>query len=161
MEGRHLDFRQAAQPDAPVFLGIMQVLHREPLASAFARLLAKDLRQDDYVHLAHLFEEVSVLLLHRLLNEALVYDAFALDMYWDEIREDVLNLRRRTGNEKFGENFEIAADRAREYRRLQPPKLRWSHPGRPPDQPPPPPPRRPPDHDPVRPRPAGTPVAHR
>lgn len=132
------DFGQVAEPDAPMFIGFMSVLHSEPAASAFVRLLKKTLRDDDYVHLAHLFEEVSVLTLHRLVSEALLYDAFALDMYWDELREDVLELRRSTGNEKFCENFEIAADRAREYRRQHPSKLRWSRRGGPGDPPPPP-----------------------
>jgi hypothetical protein len=154
----HVDFGRVTEPDTPVFLGFMRVLHAEPAASAFVRLLRKELREDDYVHLAHLFEEVSVLALHRLVSEALLYDAFALDMYWDELREDVLQVRASTGNEKFCENFEIAADRAREYRRLQPSKLRWSRRDRPEGPPPPPPP---PGRsggggpEPQRPRPAG------
>ena len=158
MSSAHFDFGRAAPSDVPVFLGLVQALHTEPAASAFVRLLKKSLREDDYVRLAHLFEEISVLALHRLVSEALVYDAFALDMYWDELREDVLGLRWSTGNDKLCENFEIAADRAREYRRLQPSKLRWSR--REPPQDPPPPPR-PPRGGPERPRPqpGGTPAA--
>src|SRR5919199_775985 len=152
MASAHFDFGRAAPSDVPVFLGLLQALHMEPAASAFVRLLKKSLREDDYVRLAHLFEEVSVLALHRLVSEALLYDAFALDMYWDELREDVLGLRRSTGNDKLCENFEIAADRAREYRRLQPWKWRWPR-RDPPRAPPPPPPRRPPDRDPERPPP--------
>ncbi|TME23529.1 MAG: hypothetical protein E6I67_02735 [Chloroflexi bacterium] len=34
-------------------------------------------------------------------------------------------LRGQTGYEKFCENFELAAERAREYRNDRPPKLRW------------------------------------
>lgn len=116
-----------------VLLGIMSVVHAEPTASAFTRLLKKRLEGDDAVLLAHVFEEASVLALHRQLSEELLFDAFALDMYWDELREDIVRLRRSTGNNKLGENFEIAAERAREHRRRVPTKLRW----RPDDQQPP------------------------
>jgi hypothetical protein len=105
----------------------MQVLHGVPTAPAFARLLQKKLEADDYVLLAHVFEEISVLALHHLVPEALLFDAFAFDLYWDELREDVVRLRRGTGNEKFCENFEIAAERARDYRADRPPKARWRH----------------------------------
>jgi hypothetical protein len=125
------------------------MLHSESTAPAFGRLLKKSLQPDDYVLLAHLFEEISVLVLHHLIPEALLFDAFAFDLYWDELREDILSLRRQTGNEKFCENFEIASDRAREYRSDRPPKRRWHRPegegppdppggrGRPPSGPPP------------------------
>jgi hypothetical protein len=73
--------------------------------------------------------------LHHFLAEELLFDAFAFDMYWDELREDVLRLRALEGNEKLCENFEIAAERAREYRRTFPPKLRWQR-RRPPGEPP-------------------------
>jgi hypothetical protein len=112
---------------APTFLGLMSILHTEPAAPAFGRLLRKSLQPDDYVLLAHLFEEMSVLALHHLVPEALLFDAFAFDLYWDELREDVQSLRVQTGNEKFCENFEIASDRAREYRADRPPKWRWQH----------------------------------
>jgi hypothetical protein len=124
---RHVspDFGRIAPEHAGTFLGIMSMLHGEPVAPAFGRLLKKSLQPDDYVLLAHLFEEVSVLALHHLIPEALLFDAFAFDLYWDELREDILSLRRQTGNEKFCENFEIAADRARDYRNDRPPKRRW------------------------------------
>jgi hypothetical protein len=112
---------------AATFLGIMTILHTEPAAPAFGRLLKKSLERDDYVVLAHLFEEISVLVLHRLIPEALLFDAFAFDLYWDELREDIQSLRQQTGNEKFCENFEIASDRARDYRNDRPPKRRWHH----------------------------------
>ncbi|HZU16833.1 MAG TPA: hypothetical protein VFD01_09600 [Candidatus Dormibacteraeota bacterium] len=131
----HVDFGRSTPEQVPTFVAIMTVLHTEPLASAFVRLLKKELRADDHLHLAHLFEEVSVLALHRHLAEELLFDAFAFDMYWDELREDVLNVRALEGNEKFCENFEIAAERAREYRRTFPPKLRWQR-RRPPGEPP-------------------------
>src|SRR6202171_1580714 len=121
------DFGRVAPEHAATFVSIMSMLHGEPAAPAFARLLKKQLQPDDYVLLAHLFEEISVLALHHLIPEALLFDAFAFDLYWDELREDVLSLRRQTGNEKYCENFEIAADRAREYRNDRPPKGRWHH----------------------------------
>jgi len=121
------DFGRIAADHAGTLLGIMAILHSEPVAPAFGRLLKKSLEPDDYVHLAHLFEEISVLALHHLIPEALLFDAFAFDLYWDELREDVGSLRLQTGNEKFCENFEIAADRARDYRRDRPPKMRWHH----------------------------------
>lgn len=103
----------------------MQVLHSEPTAPAFARLLKKKLEPDDYVLLAHVFEEISVLALHHLVPEALLFDAFAFDLYWDELREDIAKLRSETGNEKLCENFEIAAEQARDYRADRPPKTQW------------------------------------
>ena len=139
------------------------MLHSEASAPAFGRLLKKCLQPDDYVLLAHLFEEISVLVLHHLIPEALLFDAFAFDLYWDELREDVMSLRQQTGNEKFCENFEIASERAREYRNDRPPKRRWIHrsEGEDPQDPPrgrgPNPPRPapvPPAVDPARPEPA-------
>jgi hypothetical protein len=115
-----------SETEGKLFLGLIQTLHSEPTASAFGRLIRKDLREDDYVQLAHLFEEVSVLALHGLISEELLFDGFALDKYWDELREDVMRLRKITGNDKFCENFEIAAERARKYREDRPPKLRWN-----------------------------------
>jgi hypothetical protein len=121
------DFGRVAPEHAATFVGIMSMLHSVPVAPAFGRLLKKSLQPDDYVLLAHLFEEISVLALHHLIPEALRFDAFGFDLYWDELREDILALRQQTGNEKFCENFEIASDRAREYRNDRPPKRRWLH----------------------------------
>ena len=59
----------------------MSILHTEPAAPPFARLLKQQLQPDDYVLLAHLFEEISVLALHHLIPEALLFDAFAFDLY--------------------------------------------------------------------------------
>jgi|SRR5438034_6109182 len=118
-------FGRVSAEHAQTFIGIMHTLHSEPTATAFGRLLKKNLQADDYMLLAHVFEEISVLTLHHLIPEALLFDAFAFDLYWDELREDILALRTQTGNEKFCENFELAAERAREYRRDRPPKLRW------------------------------------
>ena len=121
------DFGRVTPDHASIFLGIMAMLHSEPVAPAFGRLLKKNLQPDDYVLLAHLFEEISVLALHHMVPEALLFDAFGFDLYWDELREDIMSLRQQTGNEKFCENFEIAADRARDYRNDRPPKRRWQH----------------------------------
>ena len=121
------DFGRISAEHAATFVGIINTLHNGPTAPAFGRLLLKKLEADDYVLLAHLFEEFSVMALHRLIPEALLFDAFAFDLYWDELREDVLAVRAETGNEKFCENFEIAAERARGYRQDRPPKLRWKH----------------------------------
>jgi hypothetical protein len=144
------DFGRISGEHAQIFVAIMGVLHTEPTAAAFGRLLKKSLQADDYMLLAHVFEEIGVLALHHLVPEALLFDAFAFDLYWDELREDVLALRAETGNEKFCENFELAAERAREYRSDRPPKLRWKHrggpdaPGEPPEGLGVRPPRRPP-----------------
>jgi hypothetical protein len=133
--GAGMDFGRATQEQAASFVALMGVLHSEPTASAFARLLRKQLIADDYVQLAHVFEEISVLALHRHIAEELLFDAFAFDMYWDELREDVLAIRRLEGNEKLCENFEIAAERARRYRQDFPPKLRWQRRDHPSDGP--------------------------
>lgn len=120
-------FGRVAPEHAATFLGIMSMVHSEASGPAFGRLLKKRLEPDDYVLLAHLFEEISVMVLHHLVPEALLFDAFAFDLYWDELREDVMSLRQHTGNEKFCENFEIASERARDYRNDRPPKRRWLH----------------------------------
>jgi hypothetical protein len=111
-----LDFGRTTAADLQPFLAFMAILHQEPAASAFTHLLTKELHGDDYVVLAHLFEEISVLALQRLISESLLFDAFAFDMYWEELREDIANLRQRTANPKLCENFEVAAERARIYR---------------------------------------------
>lgn len=119
------DFGKVSAEHAQTFVGIINALHNGPTGPAFGRLLQKKLEPDDYMLLAHLFEEFSVMALHHLIPEALLFDAFAFDLYWDELREDIVGLRAQTGNDKFCENFEIAAERAREYRQDRPPKLRW------------------------------------
>src|SRR5438552_15449769 len=131
-------FGRVSAEHAQTFIGIINVLHNGPTAPAFGSLLQKKIEADNYMMLAHIFEEFCVMALHHLIPEALLFDAFAFDLYWDELREDVLALRQETGNEKFCENFEIAAERAREYRTDRPPKLRWKHRGggeAPPDPP--------------------------
>lgn len=129
------DFGRISAEHAQIFVGVINTLHSEPTGHAFARLLQKSLQGDDYVLLAHIFEEISVLALHHLIPEALLFDAFAFDLYWDELREDVMKLRNATGNDKLCENFEIAAERAREYRADRPPKTRWMDRGEGPSDP--------------------------
>src|SRR5437763_6268047 len=99
------DFGRVSAEHAQIFSGIMGTLHSEPTASAFGRLLKKRLGAEDYILLAHVFEEISVLILHRLIPEALLFDAFAFDLYWDELREDIAGLWSHSGNEKSCENF--------------------------------------------------------
>jgi hypothetical protein len=116
-------FGTATEKDVPAFVGIMQIIHQEPTASAFARLLTGQMRSEDEVPLAHLFEEIATLALHGLLVEDLLFDAFAFDHYWDQLGPRVLALRDRGHNPKFGENFEIAAGLARAYREARPAKV--------------------------------------
>jgi hypothetical protein len=49
-------FGTATQSDLQPFLGVMQILHQEPVASAFSNLLLQQLRAEDEVGLAHVFE---------------------------------------------------------------------------------------------------------
>jgi hypothetical protein len=109
--------------DTQVALGIMRVVHSEPLSSAFARLISGRLQAADKVPLAHFFEEVSVLRNHGHIADDLLFDMFALDPYWDALKTEIEAVRKRTKNPKFAENFEIAAKVARDYRRASPTKL--------------------------------------
>jgi len=120
---RRPQFGNATRADVPGFLGIMQILHSEPNSSAFARLLSRQLQDGDEIPLAHLFEEVSTLALHGLIVEDLVFDAFAIDLYWDQLKGAVKKVRKSTSNPKFCENFEIAAKLAESYREERPGKV--------------------------------------
>jgi len=113
-------FGTARREDVPAFIGIMQILHQEPTSSAFSRLLGGTQRPDDEVPLAHVFEEISTLALHGLLPEDLLFDAFAIDIYWDQLKDRVAQVRKETGNDKFCENFEITAKLAVAYREERP-----------------------------------------
>lgn len=115
-------FGTATQADIPAFLGIMQLLHQEPNSGAFARLLSGKLQENDYIPLAHLFEEISTLAVHGLVSEDLLFDAFAFDLYWNQFKQRMERLRDETGNAKLCENFEIAAQAAQAYRDLRPAK---------------------------------------
>ncbi len=118
------NFGTATREDVPGFLGIMQILHQEPNSSMFARLLEGSPRAEDEVPLAHLFEEMSTLALHNLVTEDLLFDAFAIDHYYEKLRGRIDRVRRESGNPKFCENFEAAAVLAREYREQRPAKMR-------------------------------------
>src|SRR5256885_16024615 len=106
-------FGRVSAEHAQTFIGIINVLHNGPTAPAFGRLLQKKLEADDYMMLAHIFEEFCVMALHHLIPEARLFDAFALDLHWDELREDVLALRQEPAKEKFCGNLEIAPLRDR------------------------------------------------
>jgi len=115
-------FGNATKDDLPGFLEIMRIIHQEPNSSAFARLLVDQQKPEDEIPLAHLFEEISTLAMHGLIVEDLLFDAFAFDFYWDQLKGSVRKARERTGNQKFGENFELAAKLAIAYRESRPPK---------------------------------------
>ena len=117
-------FGNATREDVPGFLGIMRIIHTEPNSSAFARLLTRELKAEDEIPLAHLFEEVSTLALHGLIVEDLLFDAFAFDFYWEELKETIRRVREKSGNGKFCENFESAAQLAIAYREARPPKAK-------------------------------------
>lgn len=116
-------FGTARREDVPAFMGIMQILHQEPTSSAFSRLLAGTQRPEDEVPLAHVFEEISTLALHGLLAEDLLFDAFAIDFYWNQLEKGIEQVRKNTGNDKFCENFEIAGKLAVAYREERPAKV--------------------------------------
>jgi hypothetical protein len=116
-------FGNATRDDVPGFLGIMRIIHQEPNSSAFARLLTGQQRGEDEIPLAHLFEEISTLALHGLIVEDLLFDAFAFDYYWDALKKSVRAAREKTGNQKFCENFELAAQLAVAYREARPSKV--------------------------------------
>ena len=116
-------FSQATADDVPAVLGIMGILHSEPLASAFNHLLVGKLAGDDAIALTHFFEEVSVLVNHRRVAEDLVFDMLALDLYWNQLEKSIHQARKSGGNAKFAENFEIVAQSAGEYREQKPSKL--------------------------------------
>ena len=121
---RRPQFGTAKREDIPGFLGIMQILHSEPNSSMFARLLEGKQTNNDEVPLAHLFEEISTLALHGLVPEDLLFDAYAFDDYWEKLSERVQKVRKESGNEKFCENFELAAASAIDYREDRPAKHR-------------------------------------
>ncbi len=116
-------FSQNTADDVPAILGIMGILHSQPLAGAFNRLLVGKVDGEDAVSLVHFFEEVAVLINHRRVAEDLVFDMLALDLYWDKLAGAVSRVRKSGGNQKFAENFELVAQSARDYRDQRPSKL--------------------------------------
>ena len=113
---------QATPADAQSLLAIMQIVHEEPLATAFAELQVGKVRAAEALKLAHLFEEIGALAIHQLVSRDLLVDAYAFDNYWKALRPFVLKSRKSTGNKKFGENFELIAEMAADYRDQRPPK---------------------------------------
>lgn len=113
----------ATVEDVEPFLRVVQILHLDPIGSAFNRLLNQEMQPGDRIPLAHVFEEVSTLAAHRLVSEDLLFDAFAIDHYWEHLKEAALELRERWENPKLFENFEAMAHLAAEYRAARPPKL--------------------------------------
>src|ERR1700694_2906764 len=109
-------FTTHTSDDTTVLLGIIRTIHSDPLSSAFSRLLTGRLQGDDAVGLAHFFEEISVLHEHGHIAEALLFDMFALDLYWDQLKAEVKTIRKKSGNSKFGQNFAMTARIAAEFR---------------------------------------------
>jgi hypothetical protein len=120
---REPEFGTASRADVPAFLGIMRVLREPTIAPGFTRLLVDEVRGDDEIALAHLFEEICTLAVHRLISEDLLFDAFAIDLYWDRLVTAIADVRERTSNQKFCENFELCAAAAVAYRELRPKKF--------------------------------------
>ena len=116
-------FGTARREDLPGFIGIMQILHQEPTSSAFARLLTGKQTPADELPLAHVFEEISTLVLHGLLPGDLLFDAFAIDIYWKALSTRIKVVRKTTRNDKFCENFEVANELAKAYREERPKKV--------------------------------------
>jgi hypothetical protein len=58
-----------------------------------------------------------------LLPGDLLFDAFAIDVYWKALKKRVAEVRKATGNDKFCENFEIANELAIAYREERPTKV--------------------------------------
>lgn len=116
------EFGTATSADVPPFLGIMRVLREPTVAPAFTRLITGRVEEADEAPLAHLFEEICTLALHHLIAEDLLFDAFAIDLYWDRLKDTVMQVREQSGNVKFCENFEVAALLAKAYRERRPHK---------------------------------------
>jgi hypothetical protein len=108
--------------DAESLLRIMAIIHQEPLATAFADLQTGRVNEADGLKLAHLFEEVGALAIHQLINRELLFDAYSFDSYWKTLGPVVSKARQKSGNPKFGENFELMAEMATDYRDLRPAK---------------------------------------
>jgi hypothetical protein len=113
---------QATQADAQTLLAIMEIVHHEPLATAFADLQVGKVKPADALKLAHLFEEIGALTIHQLVSRDLLFDAYAFDSYWNALKATVVKSRKSTRNPKYGENFELLAEMAADYRQQRPPK---------------------------------------
>jgi len=100
----------------------MSVLHGSAIEPAFNALQLGKVENQQGLALAHVFEEIGALVLHRLVNQDLLFDAFAFDVYWRSLSKVVLDARSKSGNDKFGENFELMAELAADYREQRPSK---------------------------------------
>lgn len=112
----------ATAEDAHSLLSIMSIIHQEPLASAFVDLQVGKVSEADALKLAHLFEEIGALAIHHLVNRDLLFDAYAFDSYWAALGPIVAESRQKSGNQKLGENFELIAEMAADYREVRPAK---------------------------------------
>src|SRR3981081_663186 len=88
-------FGTATQEDLDPFLGSMKVRHGPPLVTSFNILLLPELQPEDEAALAHVFEEISPLAIHRLISEDLLFDAFAIAHYWDQPQSSLESLRQK------------------------------------------------------------------
>src|SRR5258708_645775 len=102
--------------DAHLMVGLMAIVHDEPLASAFNSLQKGKVTDAEGIGLAHFCEEIGALVIHNLISRELVFDAFAFDVYWKILGPSVKRIRKSSHNAKFGENFELMAEMANEYR---------------------------------------------
>jgi hypothetical protein len=112
--------------DAHLLLSVMSIIHEEPLAAAFNALQKGKVTEIQATGLAHFFEEIGALVIHNLISRDLLFDAFAFDVYWKSLGAVVKRTRKTSHNPKFGENFELMAEMAAEYRQERPPKLEVS-----------------------------------
>jgi hypothetical protein len=109
--------------DAHLLVGLMAIVHDEPLASAFNALQKGKVTAAQSVGVAHFCEEIGAMVIHNLISRELIFDAFAFDVYWKTLGPEVRRIRKASRNPKFGENFELMAEEALEYREERPPKL--------------------------------------
>ena len=112
--------------DAHLLLGVMSIVHEEPLATAFNALQKGKVTEAQATGLAHFFEEIGAMVIHNLISRDLLFDAFAFDVYWKSLGTVVKRTRKTSHNPKFGENFELMAEMAAEYRQERPAKLEVS-----------------------------------
>ncbi len=112
--------------DAHLMVGLMAIVHDEPLASAFNALQQGKVTAAQSVGLAHFCEEIGAMVIHNLISRELLFDAFAFDVYWKTLGPEVKRIRKSSHNPKFGENFELMSEMALEYREERPPKLEVS-----------------------------------
>src|SRR5258708_13316260 len=121
----------------------MEMVHDEPLASAFNAIQQGKVTAAQSVGLAHFCEEIGAMVIHNLISRELLFDAFAFDGYWKTLGPEVKRIRKSNHNPTFGENFELISEMAFEHREEQPPNLEISSYATNRTQPPAPPPNPP------------------